>query len=124
MPGELSRQVPALTSASAAYGFLLHHVTLLLRLLFLPLIAFAAVLVALGTAIGLTGFVALIAWLGLPIAAIVGRTEGTVLRKALHEGARQFGQNCMLVLLLAVPGLAIEMLSEYVVRLGTVSPRV
>src|SRR5438067_3716968 len=44
MPGELSRQVPALTSASAAYGFLLHHVTLLLRLLFLPLIAFAAVL--------------------------------------------------------------------------------
>src|SRR5690242_8999643 len=44
MPGELSRPVPALPSAAAAYGFFLRHITVLLRILLLPFLAFAAVL--------------------------------------------------------------------------------
>src|SRR5437588_1780188 len=44
MPGELARQVPALASTSAAYGFLLRNIAVLVRLLLLPIAAIAAVL--------------------------------------------------------------------------------
>jgi hypothetical protein len=233
MPGELSRRVPVLASASAAYGFLLHNLAPLVRILFLPLVAFAAALyfsiaaylselvqfiasgdphaasvalaaltagimlttfcgavgvssvvdvalgrasrktifqfrtgrqtwrlyaaylrfllviagflsadylfsalllplltsspawrIGTGTALAIGGVVVLVAWLGFPVAAIVARTEGTVLRKALHQGWRAVLQNCAVVLLLAGPALLIEILSEYLVRLGTMSPRV
>ena len=67
---------------------------------------------------------ALLAGVGFLLPIIVARSQGTVLRKALREGLHDFWQNCLLVVLLAIPGLAIEILSEYVVRWGTLSPRV
>jgi hypothetical protein len=74
--------------------------------------------------VALAGLVCLFARIGFPIPAVVARSRGTVLRKALHAGAHDFPRNIAIVLLLSLPGLAIEIIGEYLLRLGSGPARI
>jgi hypothetical protein len=67
----------------------------------------------------IAGCFSLFVRVGFLIPPIVAQSTGTVLRKALHQGSRQFGRNFALLLVLSVPGFAIEIAGEYLFRLGS-----
>ena len=66
----------------------------------------------------------LTARVGFLIAPVVAAGEGPVLRKAWQLSARDFWRNCVLILLLIVPGLLVQVAGEYVLQFGAWAPRV
>lgn len=93
--------------------------------LLLPLLKWSRAAMAERAAlVALAGLVCLFARIGFLIPAIVARSRGTVLRKALNAGAHDFPRNLAIVLLLSVPGIAIEVFGEYVLRPGSVPARI
>jgi len=93
--------------------------------LLLPLFKWSPSLMAEGAAlVALGGLVCLFARIGFLIPAIVARSRGTVLRKALYAGAHDFPRNLAIVLLLSTPAIAVEVFGEYLLRLGASPARI
>jgi hypothetical protein len=93
--------------------------------LFLPILNWSRLLMAeTASLIALAGMLCLFARIGFLIPAIVARSRGTVLRKALHAGAHDFARNTSILLLLSLPGLAIETFGEFLLRLGSGPARI
>jgi hypothetical protein len=88
--------------------------------LFLPFSNWSRFVVAeRASLVALAGLICLFARIGFLIPAVVARSRGTVLRKALHAGAHDFPRNISIVLLLSLPGLAVEIFGEFLLRLGS-----
>lgn len=66
----------------------------------------------------LGGFYGLYARAGFLIAPLVFESNGPVLRRAMHEGAGQFRRNFVVVLLLCIPGFAIQFVGEILFQAG------
>ena len=91
----------------------------------LPLFKWSSFFMAEGAALfALAGLICLFARIGFLIPVIVARSRGTVLRKALHAGAHDFPRNISIVLLLFLPGLAIEIVGEFLLRPGSGPARI
>ena len=71
----------------------------------------------------ISGFYVLFARIGFLIPAIVAGSTGTVLRKALHQGAGVFCRNLVLLVFLSVPGFVIQFAGEALFKAGTGSIR-
>lgn len=82
---------------------------------------FSAWLLTLVCVIGVTWLVARIGFL---VAPVVAAGEGSVLRKARQESARDLWRNCILMALLLVPGVLVQFVGEYVFRMGAGALRV
>ena len=74
------------------------------------------------TLVSIVGVYWLFARIGFLIPAVVAAGEGTVLRKARQESARDLWRNCSLIALLLVPGLLVQIAGEYALRMGAGVP--
>lgn len=70
------------------------------------------------TLLSVTGLSWLFARVGFPIAPIVATSEGAILRKARLESARDLWPNCLLIMLLLLPGILVLTVGGYAFRMG------